>query len=209
MTKVLIADDHLLFVDGVAAVLQKYNDIKIVGKVVNGLEVLEYLKNTTVNLVILDINMPKLDGLKTLAIIKKDYPNIKVLLVSMYNTNEFVVQARTIGAHGFILKECGGKELVMAIRKITTGGRYYSLRVDEKYDSILFDKEQEKIELSEREIDVIIKLAEGYTSIETGNLLHISKYTVDAHRRNIFAKLDIKNVVQLTRYAIKKKYVDL
>jgi len=209
MIKLIIADDHQMFIDGVSSVLKKYEDIEIVETANNGYQVLDILERQLIDVVLLDIEMPKLDGVETIKLIKQNYPSVRVIMVSMYNTKEFVSQSRKYGALGYILKESSESILLTAVRTVYSGGRYYELKVEDTIDSCMSKPEEEVSILSDREVDVMCKLAESHTAKEAGALLFISKATVDTHRRNIFTKLGINNIVQLTRYAIKHGYVKL
>ena len=207
MIKILLADDHQILIDGIRSFLEKYEDIQVVAEANNGQEVLDILetRSTDIDIAVLDIEMPILDGIETCKIIRKNYKHIKVLIVSMFNTKEFVLKLIQNGAAGYILKERTKEDLVTAIKNVYAGNTYYGLKVME---NAVKDPQEEKelVQLSEREIEVLKLVAEAYSSKEISALLNISETTVNTHRRNIMTKLKIKNVVDLTRYAIKHGY---
>ncbi len=209
MISVVLADDQQMFIDGLRVLLEKHNDINIVGEATNGHQVINILKNQPVDIVVLDIEMPEQNGIETTKIIKKDFPNSKVLILSMYDKKEYILKLMQHGASGYILKNKSKEELLMAIRNVAAGNSHYGLEVmNHAISTSNLDKDEE-IQLTEREVEVLIKIAEGYTSKEAADLLFITERTVNTHRRNIMLKLDLPSGIHLTRYAIKHGYVKL
>lgn len=208
MIKVLVADDHQLFLDGLKSLLKEDSEIEVIGEALDGHEVLELLEQHPIDIAILDIEMPNLNGVETTRLIRQKYPKTKVLILTMYNKKDFIVNLMKYGASGYILKNKTTKELLEAIHNIYHGKIHYSLEVLNTATTIDDNHYEEGI-LTEREEQVLIKIAEGYKSREVSELLFISEATVNTHRRNILAKLNLPNVAHLVRYAIKNGYVEL
>jgi len=209
MIKVLLADDHQMFIDGMRAFLEAHDDIEIVGEALNGVAVLDFLEKEAVDIVVLDITMPELDGLETTKIIRKKFKNTKVLILTMYDNKEFIIKLMRYGASGYILKNKTKEELFMAIHNVAAGRTHYGLEIMEHAVSVSNIDEDEEVNLTEREIEVMKKVAEGASSKEAAVILGISETTVNTHRRNIMSKLDLPSATHLVRYAIKHGYVHL
>ena len=208
--KVILADDHQMFIDGMKVFLEKYEHIQIVGEANNGVEVIDILENESVDIVVLDIDMPgEMDGIETTKFIRKIHPNTKVLILSMFDKKEFIIKLMQHGAAGYILKNKSKEELLMAIHNIAAGRTHYGLEIMNHRISVDNLDEEIEVQLSEREIEILTKIAEGFSSKEAANLLHISETTVNTHRRNIMAKLELPSATHMVRYAIKHGYVKL
>lgn len=208
MIRVLLADDHQLFLDGLKSLLEKDDEIEVIGEALDGHEVLEILEQNPIDVAILDIEMPNLNGVKTTELIRQKYPKTKVLVLTMYNKKDFIVNLMKYGASGYILKNKTKEELLNAIHNVHGGKTHYGLEILNTATSIDENHYEEGI-LTEREEQVLVKIAEGYKSREISELLFISEATVNTHRRNILAKLNLPNVAHLVRYAIKHGYVEL
>ncbi len=211
MIKVLLADDQKMFMDGMRSFLEKESDIEIVGEAINGDEVINFLnKQSDVDVVILDVEMPIKDGIETTKIIKKDirFKKMKILILTMYNEKNFIVKLLEAGADGYILKNKSKEELVQAIHNVNRGQPHFGLEVLNQARSTSSNLEK-KIELTEREVEVLCLIAEGKTTREIAALLYISEPTVNTHRRNLLRKLEFPNDKYLVRYAIKQGFVKL
>jgi len=167
---------------------------------------LDFLKKSPPDLVILDISMPNLRGLEAIKEIKSSYPQVKILVLTMHKKKEFIRQALTGGADGFLLKEDAGGELIQAVQAIRKGGKYFSPLLATLMASLVLEGDQAEI-LTIREREVLKLLAEGKRSEEIATLLHISPHTVRRHRYNIMEKLDINNLADLLKYAISHHYL--
>lgn len=207
MIKVILADDHPIFLDGMKVYLEKYNHIQIVGEANNGEEVLTLLEMQPVDIVVLDIGMPKLDGIETTKFIGKKYPNTKVLIVSMHGKKEFIIKLMKYGAAGYILKNKTKEELLTAINNIAVGKTHYSLEIINQAVSLDFHSDEEEVFLTDREIEILKKITEGHSSKKIAELLYITETTVSTHKRNIQKKLKLPNTAQLVRYAIRNGYI--
>ena len=208
MIKVLLADDHQMFIDGMKAMLQQEKDIQIVGQASNGDEVLDFLEKNPVDVVVLDIEMPETDGIEATRIIRKEYPRAKVLILSMYNRKNFIIKLMEAGASGYILKDKSKEELIGAIHNVHRGLPHFSLEVLSKITGAASEHDIE-VQLSERELQVLCLIAEGKTTKEIAPQLNIAETTVNTHRRSLLHKIDVPNEKHLVRYAIKHKLVEL
>ena len=207
--KILIADDHPIVREGMKQIIAKAPDMTIGGEALNGQETLAKIEAETFDAVVLDINMPGRDGLEILKEIRKSRPTLPVLLLSMYSEDQVAVRALKAGASGFLNKESAPRELVHALRKIIGGGKYVSEALAEKLalglDANL--KAAQHDELSDREFQVLKMIASGKDVGEIAEELFISVKTVRTYRDRIMEKMNLKNDVELARYAIKHNLV--
>jgi DNA-binding NarL/FixJ family response regulator len=209
--QIVLADDHLLFREGVKRIIEAYPELKVVGEVNDGLMLLELLKISPPGIVILDISMPNLQGIEATREIKTLCPEVKVLILTMHKSKEHLYRAISAGAEGYLLKEDAHTDLITAIKTIQAGGTYISPLIGDQMTDIFVEKLRGKLEsptgpLTNREIQVLQLVAEGKTSKEIADLLFISMMTVQNHRTNIKRKLNIKKNADLVKYAIEKGY---
>ncbi len=208
MINVLIADDHQLVIDGIKLMLSDEPDLYCTGEANNGAQALVLLKEKAFDLVILDINMPVLNGVETCKQISKDYPNVKILALSMLKEASLIKLMLKNGAHGYLLKNAGKDEVLEAIRAVLAGKKYFSEEVSEIIMSSLTGK-QEKTKtspfpkLSRREKQVLQLIVEEYTTSEIAEKLFISFGTVETHRRNLLIKLGARNTAGLVRTSLE------
>ncbi len=207
MIKVILADDQKMFIDGVKSFLEKEDNIEIVGEAKNGEEVIDLVDRLSVDVVVLDIEMPEMNGIETTKIIKKKYPDVKILILSMYNKNSFISEIRMLGANGYILKDKTKEKLVCAIHDVFQGQDHFGLDVLNQLN-IKSKISAKKVVLTTRETEILCLIAEGLTTKEIAQNLHISEATVNTHRRNLLRKLGFPNEKFLVRYAIKHGYID-
>lgn len=203
---VVLADDHAMFREGIRKIIERIKDVHISGEVNDGLELLEFLKESSPDLVILDISMPNLRGLEAIREIKKLYPQVKVLVLTMYRKKEFVRQAIVDGADGFLLKEDPGTTLIKAVQALQKGEKYLSSLLTETLISLTQVEDKSDL-LTMREREVLTLLAEGKRLQEIAEALFISVHTVRRHKANIMEKLNIKSMADLVKYAISKDYI--
>ncbi|UOB18531.1 response regulator transcription factor [Abyssalbus ytuae] len=206
----IIADDHQIFLDGLVALIKDVKDINIVGTALNGRSVLNLLKKYTVDIVLLDINMPEMDGIELNKIIKKEHPEIKTLVLTTHNYPDKIVHFAKDNANGYLLKNVGKIELLTAIYSVINNENYFSEEMKKKYMNSVFNKNNttDEAPLSEREKEIIKLIMKEYTTQEIAEKLYISQHTVNTHRKNILTKLNIKNVAGLAVYAIKNGIID-
>ncbi len=211
--KVHIADDHQLLLDGLEAVLSSEKNIEVVGSSLNGDEVLNWFASNKADILILDINMPKVDGIAVLqSFLKNDFQQ-KVIVLSSYDDTKLIKEVLKIGASGFLAKKCAGEHIVEAINKVYCGEQYFSESIKDKLLAT-FTNNFSSIEempkestffssLTPRETEVLKLICKQFNSKEISKALHISTNTVETHRKNLINKLKVKNVVGLAIYAIK------
>jgi len=198
---IVLADDHAMFRKGVRRIIEAAAGLTVIGEAADGLELLELLKQTQPEIILLDISMPNLRGLEATREIKKLYPEIKIILLSMHRTKEFLQQGLEAGAEGFLLKEDADFELLRAIQTVRQGKKFISpLLTNELADLALGDRPADP--LTHREKTIVKLLAEGKSPKEIADLLYISIFTVRRHRDNIMRKLKLKKLADLVRYAI-------
>lgn len=202
-TNILIADDHSIVAGGIAAILNTTDHLNIIGVVDDGQKVLNTVSETPVDLVLLDINMPVMNGIECTRRLKAQHPDTKVIVVTMYNRKQFIRELFEVGADGCVLKSNSGKELLSAIERVVSGKTYF----DQLNDFIDAPKEFKEFRLSEREIEIIELIAEGVTSKEIASRLFISEHTVKTHRKNIFQKTNVSDSDQLINWAMNNKLI--
>jgi DNA-binding NarL/FixJ family response regulator len=209
--QIILADDHLMFRNGLKRIIEDAQDLVVIGEAGDGLELLDLLKKSKPDMVILDISMQKLRGLEATREIKSSYPDIKILILTMHRNKEYLLQALSAKADGYLLKEDTDLQLMAAIESIRGGKIFLSSLMTEDLSQNLLgfmedaDRSLDKT-LSTREKEVLTLLAEGKSSKEIADLLHISLRTVEHHRASINKKLKVKNIVDLVKYAIRKGY---
>ena len=209
--RILLADDHPLIRSGIVTLLQSYKDFEIVGEAQDGEEAVEKTKVLKPDVLIIDLSMPKLSGIEATGIITKKHPDVKVLVLTMHENEEYVYQILKSGAGGYVLKSAGKEELSAAIRAVAKGEKFFSPRVSEiMAESYVRRKERgetlskgEMIPLTRREKEILRLVVTGLTNQQIADQLCISPRTVDTHRTNIMQKLDIHDVANLVRYAIE------
>lgn len=209
MINLLIADDHQIFIDGLKSLLASDKRFVVVAEANNGKEVLEQLANKEIDIAILDVNMPEMNGIEATKLIAKNYPVVKTLILTMHNRKEFIVELIAAGASGYLLKNCNKSELTDALLALNDNKDYYSREVtDAVIESLKQKKKGElhpQIELSKREVEVLQLIAKEFTTKEIGQKLFISENTVETHRRNLISKLNMRNTAGLVRYAVENK----
>lgn len=212
---ILLADDHVMFRRGVRRIIQSIGDVEVVGEASDGFELLELVKKTNPNLIILDISMPNLRGLEATREIKIINPEVKVLMLTMHKDREYLCHAFSAGAEGYLLKEDADSELISAIDTLRKGGTYISPLLSPQLADLFVERVSPTGKprgpgefLTIREREIIKLIAEGKSSREIGGLLFISSRTVQHHRANIMRKLNIKKTADLVKYAIQKGYTE-
>lgn len=210
MTRLLLADDHQLFVDGLKSLLVDEDDLCVVGEARNGVEVLQFCDREPVDIVIMDINMPVMDGIQASRELSKKHPTVKVLGLSMYNDRDFISDVLKAGALGYVLKNTGKESLLQAIASLRSGESYLSEEVSKTLLSGFIRHmpyEQAVEKLSDRESEVLECIASGLTTHEIGEKLFISKNTVETHRKNLLYKLRARNTAELINNAYKQRLI--
>lgn len=205
----LIADDHQLFADGISKILETEKTIGKIYTAGNGREAVDKVLINGIDCVIMDINMPVLNGLEATKLIKQEKPSVKVIVVSMLSDASIVSKMMKAGADAFINKDTGKTELLKAIDKVMQGEKYISPQISNNLFTHLTDRNVNKDDiekhLTAREIEIIRYIADGLTNHEIAEKLFLSIVTVDTHRKNMLAKLQLKNTASLVKYAADHK----
>ena len=210
---IVVADDHALLRKGIIRILEEVDYIHVVGEAGDGLELIELLKKKKADMAIIDISMPNLRGIEATKEIKKIYPSIKVIILTMHKKVEYLQQALTMGADGYLLKEDTDEELLSAIENVKRGKNYISQAHSEEVNEELVKRHrfgQKKITsetLTTREREILKLIAEGKSNRDIAQLLFISTRTVENHRAHIMQKLGFKKVTELVTYSIEKGYI--
>ena len=210
--KVMLADDHVLMREGIIQLLEFDGSIEVIGEASDGEECLQKLEKVKPDVLLLDINMPKLNGIEVLEEIKRKKINVKVLILTVHNEVDYLIRAVDIGVDGYILKDSESAELKKAIMTVMDGESYIQPKLIPMLNKRLItrDSDKEKLEsLTGREKEVLIEVANGMFNKEIATSLHISERTVKNHISNIFKKLDVSDRTQAAVFAIKNDLVKL
>ncbi|PKB17162.1 response regulator transcription factor [Flavobacterium sp. 5] len=209
--KIIIADDHTMFLQGIVSLLENEENITILGKAENGNAVFKIMENAIPDIILLDISMPEMDGIEVTKIIKQKYPSIKILIVSTHSNIQIIAKLIRMGADGYLLKNAEKQELLHAIHTIKKGETYFCKEVLDKNDdnnSKIKNNTFFITELSSREKEILILIAQEFTGSEIAEKTFISLNTVNTHRRNLISKLNVKNTAGLVKYAIEYGLLD-
>jgi two-component system response regulator NreC len=209
--RVLLADDHTLIRSGIATLLQSNKDFLVVGEAADGEEAVRKTGELKPNVVVMDLSMPRLSGMEATKQIKKKYPEVSVLILTMHENEEYVYQILKSGAAGYVLKSAGKDELIAAIRAAAKGDKFFSPRISQlmaegyvrRVDQAAAELESGDVPLTRREREVLALVVGGMTNQQIADQLFISPRTVDTHRTNIMQKLNIHDLANLVRYAIE------
>lgn len=214
MIKILLVEDHMVVRNGIKLLLESQDGFEVVGEASNGKEALQFLNSNPVpDIVLTDISMEEMDGIELLHELKKHYPSIKVVILSMLNQINYVVEAFESGLAGYLVKNVGYNELLFGLNHIANGGRYMSeeialilldqVRSGQSYAQVSGEL-QTDFDISDRELEVLKLIAEGYTNIEIADKIFLSKRTVEGHRQNLIDKAGVKNTAHLVKFAFER-----
>lgn len=214
-SKILLTDDHKIIRDGIRAMLDELSDYTIAGEAENGLEAIDFCREHPVDFVLMDIDMPEMNGIEATRQIREQFPRIKILALTMMQEEQHIRKMVRAGASGYILKNSGIEELENALEALSNDKHYFS---DETTRAVMMDlvnpkkknvgKSSNLTDLTNRELEVLQLICQEYTNQEIADKLFISVRTVDAHRRNLMQKTGARNAVGLARYAIEHDLVD-
>lgn len=202
MTRVYIVDDHAVVIEGIYSLLQKEKDLEMAGYANNAANCLNYFTNHTADVILMDISLPDMNGVDLCKLIKKKYPGIMVLALSTFNQGTYIRKMMESGASGYLLKNAARQEIIEAIKTVIRGKNYLSFDAGQALRS---DTAQQNAipPLTKREKEVLVHIAEGLTNAQIAEKLFISIDTVESHRKNLHAKLNVKNTAMLVRFAIE------
>jgi len=212
--KVHIADDHQILIDGIVAVLKNETNMEVVGHSLNGSDVIDWLEQNEADVLVLDINMPKIDGLEVLSHLHKNKKEQAIIILSSYDDVKLVKEVLKIGASGFLAKKCAGENIVEAINSVYNGDQYFSKDVQKDLVASAVGKTIKKkihqdgvftSSLTERELEVLRLISIELSTKEIATRLNISTSTVDTYRKNLLFKTQAKNSVGLAMYAVRNK----
>jgi DNA-binding NarL/FixJ family response regulator len=203
--ELIIADDHPLFIDGLQLLLKDEADMTVIAIANNGKELLDILEKFSAQIVLLDINMPVMNGLEAARIIKQSHPHVKIILLSTYNDDHLVAKAKSIGANGYLLKTTNKDELLQTIRLVYNGQACFPYRqpaVINEFD--VNDQFLKQFNLTRREIEIIQLIKKSQTNQQIADTLFLSIYTIETHRKNIMQKLSLNSPSALMKFIIEK-----
>ncbi|WP_339916209.1 response regulator transcription factor [Yeosuana marina] len=202
--KLIIADDHELFRNGLKELLKKYSDIDVVDCVADGKEFIDVLKNNSeLDVVLLDITMPNMDGFEVLNEIKSLNKSLKPIIISMHDEGNYIAKCAKNGAYSYLLKNTDQDELIKIIRIVSGGKKYFSPKISEKMINYIAEQTVSEQILSKKEQEVLELLSKGLTTKEIALKLFVSSRTIETHRANIIKKLEVKNTAELIKKATK------
>jgi DNA-binding NarL/FixJ family response regulator len=212
--RILLADNHKLFCDGLRTLFSSQSGMEIVGEANNGRMAVRLARELSPDIVIMDIGMPELNGIEATRQVRSELPDVKVLAVSMHSDRQYVSGMLSAGASGFVLKDCAFTELAEAVRVVVNGGRYLSpeivgVVVDDYVQRLAPPPGSTAARLSEREREVLQLMAEGHATVDIAERLHISRKTVETHRKSMMLKLELYSVAELTKFAIREGITSL
>ena len=209
--KVVLADDHVLVRNGIKALLEDESDVEVIEEASNGKEALAVVSKTNPNLLIVDIRMPEMTGIEVVGEIKKTYPNVKTLVLSMHDSEEYVVKAIQAGADGYLLKGASKEEFMKALHKIVQGGKYFTGDVSNiimdnfvnnpNAQTVKTESKELPFKLTKRESQILSLVLELKNNKDIAEDLKISKRTAEVHRFNLMKKLEVKNLIELINKA--------
>jgi DNA-binding NarL/FixJ family response regulator len=211
--RVLIVDDHAILRDGIRSLLERQEDIRVVGEAANGREAIERVQELSPDLVLMDVAMPEMNGMEATRQIKARFPQVRVLILTQHDDPEYIEPLLRAGASGYVLKRSGGREVITAIHQVYEHGAYLEPSITRQVIEGIAQPENNKaaaIEqgLTAREKQILRYLIDGLSNKEIAHLLSISPKTVSVHRSNLMIKLGVRSSVDLLRYAARVGWVD-
>ncbi len=207
MIRVFIVDDHPVVIEGIHSLLQNENDIAWMGQAMNAQSCLGYFINNTADVVLMDISMPGMEGVELCGLMKEKYPGIMILGLSSFNQGLYIKKMMDNGASGYILKNSSKEELIKAIHAVQEGSVYFSGEVGMALKAYEKSSAYALPILTPREKEILELIAQGYTNPQIADKIFLSHFTIDSHRKNLLAKLAVKNTASLIRLAVEKKLI--
>lgn len=207
MIRVFIVDDHPVVIEGIHSLLQNEKSIEWAGQAMNAQSCLGYFVNNTADVVLMDISMPGMDGIELCAVMKEKYPGIFILGLSTFNQGLYIKKMMEKGASGYILKNSSKEELIKAIHTVHEGGIFFSGEAGEALAEYQKSTKNQMPVLTPREKEILELIAEGFTNPQIAEKIFLSQFTVDSHRKNLLAKLNVKNTASLVKFAMDHQLI--
>lgn len=210
--RIIIADDHSLIRKGLRTIIEIESDIQVIGEAGDGRELLDLLSSEQPDLIIMDISMPRINGIEAVREVVEKYPGVRVLMLTMHRNSQYFYNAISAGAHGYLMKDDSDTELLTAIRTVQSGKSYVSPQLsnevtDDMISAFRDHREIPIIQLTGREREVLQLVVKGYTSKKMADILCLSPRTVDHHRAKLLKKFKMKNTVDLVKYVVRNSIV--
>jgi len=216
MVNIVLVDDHVLVRDGIKALLEEEEGVSVIGEASDGFDALELLKHQQPDLLIVDIKMPKMNGIELVRAVKKNYTQIKTLMLSMHNSEEYVLNSIEAGADGYLLKGANKLEFLKALHAVASGSKYFSgdissiivnnLTKSKSKNTVLKKADDNPFQLTKREKQILKLILKGKSNREIASELEVSKRTTEVHRFNLMKKLEVKNLMELSQKASELNY---
>lgn len=212
--KVVIADDHALFRKGMASIIQDFDNVEVIGEAGTGTELMDKIGECDPDVILLDLKMPEMDGMEANKLIQKQHPNVKVVVLSMYDDDKFIIHLIEMGANGYLLKNADPEEVEDALNAVMENGFYFNNHVSRVMLKGLISKQKEKpkfddtAEFTQREMQVLQLICKEHTNVEIANKLFLSTRTIDGYRNKLLIKTGAKNTAGIVMYAVKHGLVD-
>ncbi|MFZ5941658.1 MAG: response regulator [Bacteroidota bacterium] len=212
--KIVLVDDHILFRDGLKYILEQNEEVEIIAEASDGLEFLKIIGGLEPDVVLMDISMPKLNGIEATERAIMEYPDLRIIGLSMFGDEHYYMSMLQAGARGFILKESGYDELIMAIRKVMNGDNFFSNKIltslikSHAMQNHPPQKREEEVRLSKRELEVLRLICEGYSNKEIAEKINISQRTIEGNRSSLLSKTGTKDSLNLALYALKHNLLE-
>ncbi|MEL6627154.1 MAG: response regulator transcription factor [Bacteroidota bacterium] len=207
--RILLIEDQPIYVDGLTTAIQADENLEVVGTAGNGQEALDFLARREVDVAMLDVNMPVMNGLEAAPLILERYPHVEIIMLTVYNDTAMIMKFLDLNVGGYVLKDSRSKEIREAIHTVHKGGTYYGIEVMKTITAAMRNKRnsQKTMNLSPREYEILKLVIKEYTTQEIAQKLFISKETVDTHRKNIRDKMGVRNTAGMVREALRKGWI--
>lgn len=214
-TNIIIVDDHKIFRDGLILLLSNFDFVSVVGEAANGEEFLELIDNVKPDIVLMDINMPKMNGIEATKLALQKYPELKVIALTSFADDEYIEQMISAGVEGYMLKRSNIEDFEKAIKKVADGGSYFSAEIIKVISRNLYKEKERKSgeqlldKFTPREKEILNLICKGLNNEQIAELIHLSPKTVEKHKSNLFQKTETFNTVNLVIYAFKNQLISL
>lgn len=206
--QLVLIDDHSIITDGISSFFENDEELEVIAAFNSPLIAMEKLKELNVDVILTDLSMPEMSGQQIIRTVKKEFPSIKVIVLSMFADKALIAETIYLGANGYTLKNSGKEELFACIKKVYEGGTYFPFPIDEELAGELNDAGKNSVSLSARELEILKLVSEGYNSKQIADKIFLSEFTVNTHRRNMLRKTNQPNVAALLTLARQRHWID-